>query len=194
MTRRPINIAHRGASGHAPENTLAAFRLALEQRADRIELDIHQTADGHLVVLHDYSMKRTGGDPRRVGALTLGEIKKMDVGAWAGPGFRGERVPTLEEVLDFAAGRTSLQIELKRGSPYYPGIERRLLSGLAPYRKKMDLSVSSFDHRALAEIRRLDSGIAIGLLTEKTDPREKQPESKLRWTREIDTAARQRHP
>src|SRR3989338_8795093 len=78
-TTRPLNIAHRGASGHAPENTMAAFRLAVEQGADWIELDIHQTADGHLVVLHDLTLERTAGDPPPVKTLTLKQIKEFDV-------------------------------------------------------------------------------------------------------------------
>ncbi|HEY4485286.1 MAG TPA: glycerophosphodiester phosphodiesterase family protein [Nitrospiria bacterium] len=190
MKHRPLNIAHRGASGHAPENTMAAFRLAIEQGADRIEFDIHQTSDGRLVVLHDFSLKRTGGDPRRAVNMTLEEIKKLDVGAWAGPGFRGQRVPTLEEVLDFAAGRTSVQIEIKRGSPFYSGIEPRLLSILGPYREKVEISVSSFDHQALAELRRLDSGITIGLLTDKTLPRQILKDAAAVRARSIHIAAR----
>ena len=145
---KPLIIAHRGASGDAPENTLAAFRLAIEQGADLIELDIHQTLDGSLVVLHDESLERTGGDPRLVKDLTLAQIKKLDVGAWRGNTFANEAIPTLAEVLELAEGEISLQIEIKRGHSYYPLIEQRLLETLAPYREKTAVCISSFDTSA----------------------------------------------
>jgi glycerophosphoryl diester phosphodiesterase len=172
MTKDPINIAHRGASGHAPENTMAAFRLAVEQGADWIELDVHQTADGHLVVLHDFTLRRTAGDPRPVRDLTLQQIKKLDIGSWWNGTYRSEQVPTLDEVLAFAAGRIRVFIELKRGSPFYPQIERRLLETIARHSAKDRVAISSFDLAGLKTIRGLDSGIPLGLLTRKTRPRE----------------------
>jgi len=178
MTKRPINIAHRGASGQAPENTMAAFRLAVEQSADWIELDVHQTADGHLVVLHDFTLRRTAGDPRPVRDLTLEQIKKLDIGSWWDGTYRSEQVPTLDEVLSFAAGRIRVFIELKRGSPYYPQIERRLFDTIDRQRARDRIVVSSFDLAALKTLRRLDPGIPLGLLTRKTRPTEILNEAK----------------
>lgn len=169
---KPLNIAHRGASGHAPENTMAAFRLASEQGADGIELDIHQTADGHLIVLHDYTPKRTSGDPHSVKALTLGQIKKLEVGAWWDPAYRGERVPTLDEVLEFAEDRIAIYIELKRGSSFYPNIEKRLLEIVHRHPAKTKTVISSFDLSALKTLRHMDEEIPLGLLTRKTGPQE----------------------
>lgn len=178
MTYYPLIIAHRGASGHAPENTMAAFRLAVEQSADWIELDVHQTADGHPVVLHDYTLRRTAGDPRSVRDLTLQHIKKLDIGSWWDGTYRSERVPTLDEVLEFAAGRIRVFIELKRGSPFYPGIERRLLETIVRHRAKDRVAVSSFDLAGLKTLRGLDPEIPLGLLTRKTRPREILNEAK----------------
>jgi len=172
MMKHPLIIAHRGASGHAPENTMAAFRLAVEQSADWIELDVHQTADGHLVVLHDFTLRRTAGDPRQVRDLTLQQIKKLDIGSWWDGTYRSEQVPTLDEVLASAAGRIRVFIELKRGSSFYPEIERRLLETIVRQRARDRIAISSFDLAGLKTLRGLDSGIPLGLLTRKTRARE----------------------
>src|SRR3989337_3593200 len=108
----PLVIAHRGANAYAPENTLAAFRLAADQGADSIEFDVRATADGHLVVIHDSSLGRTTDGEGEIGALTLEEVRRADAGGRRGAAFRGERVPTLEEVLDVARGRLLVDIEL----------------------------------------------------------------------------------
>lgn len=110
---RCLVIAHRGASAFAPENTMAAFRLALEQGADGVELDVHATADGHLVVMHDLSVERTTDGTGELQTLRLTEIRSLDAGRWYGTKFAGERVPLLEEVLEFAHGRLLVDIELK---------------------------------------------------------------------------------
>ncbi|MBI3812603.1 MAG: glycerophosphodiester phosphodiesterase [Nitrospirae bacterium] len=172
MKARPLIIAHRGASGHAPENTMAAFRLAVEMGADWIELDIHQTADGHLVVLHDFTLERTAGDRRPIQTLTLKQIKKFDVGLWWDKAYRGARVPTLDDVLTFARNRIRVQIELKRGSSLYPGIEVRLIETITRHEAERWTAVSSFEIEGLKTLRRLDDKMSLGLLTRKTRPRE----------------------
>ncbi len=165
MSKKVLNIAHRGASGHAPENTMAAFRLALEQGADAIELDLHQTADGHLVVLHDFSLKRTTGDPRSVKQVELSEIKKLDAGIWWSKEYQGERIPTLEEVLELARDRIAVYIELKKGSPFYPAVEARLIALLGRLKAHTWVTVSSFDSQALQTLRDRDPKLSLGLLT-----------------------------
>ncbi len=190
MTTRPLNIAHRGASGHAPENTMAAFRLAADQGADWIELDIHQTADGHLVVLHDFSLQRTSGDPHPVQSLTLKQIKEFDVGLWWDKSYRNERVPTLDEVLEFARNRVRVQIELKRGSSFYPGIEKRLIEMISRHRAENRTAVSSFEIDALKTLRELDDRIPLGLLTRKTRPRDILNEAESLRVRSIHISTR----
>lgn len=117
--QQPLDVeitAHRGAGRVAPENTLAAFRAAIEQGADRIELDVLGGADGSLLIFHDTDLRRMSGDPRRVATLSLEEMRQVDVGAWFGRGFEGEGVPTLDEVFDLTAGRMPLNIEIKTGA------------------------------------------------------------------------------
>lgn len=107
-----INIAHRGASGYAPENTMAAFEKALEMGADLLELDVQLSTDGHVVVIHDYTVERTTDGQGKVEDLTLEESRKLDAGAWYRPEFKGEVIPTLEEVLEHVGGRIGLLIGL----------------------------------------------------------------------------------
>jgi glycerophosphoryl diester phosphodiesterase len=111
----PVRIAHRGASGEglAPENTLAAFELAIELGVDLIELDVQQTGDGRLVVIHDPTLDRTTDLSGAVSEKTLAEIRRGDAGSWCSPRFRGERVPLLEEVLELARRRVLSLVEIK---------------------------------------------------------------------------------
>ncbi|WP_165227266.1 glycerophosphodiester phosphodiesterase family protein [Aquisphaera insulae] len=110
---RVIVTAHKGYSAIAPENTLSSFRKAIEVGADYAELDVQTTSDGVIVVNHDRDLMRVGNEPRRIRQMTLAEVKAVDIGKVYGPPFVGERVPTLEEVIDLAKGKIRLQIELK---------------------------------------------------------------------------------
>ena len=103
-----LRIGHRGAAGHAPENTLAAIQRGIELEADFVEIDVRCTADGVLVALHDATVNRTTNGRGRVDALSLGEVRALDAG-------NGEHIPTLEQVLKVAAGKTGLMLELKVG-------------------------------------------------------------------------------
>lgn len=105
--------AHRGSSREAPENTMSAMTAAVDQLADYVELDVQETSDGAVVLCHDSSLKRVAGVNRTVGSYTLEEIRELDVGGWFAPQFRGEKIPTLDEVMDYCKGRLNLNIELK---------------------------------------------------------------------------------
>jgi glycerophosphoryl diester phosphodiesterase len=133
--------AHRGASGRLPENTLRAFRAAIDDGADGVELDLHATADGVPVVIHDRDLARTTNGNGDVDALTLAELRSFDAG--------GEPVPTFAEVLDLLAGRLRLDVEIKQ-----PGIERQTLEVLARY-PHAKWAISSFDWDVLHGVRRL---------------------------------------
>jgi glycerophosphoryl diester phosphodiesterase len=111
----PLVIAHRGASFHAPENTLAAFQLAWRQGADGIEGDFRLTVDGRIVCIHDEDTKRVAGKQLVVKDASLAALKALDVGAWKGAAWRGEAIPTLEEVLAVVPKGKLLFIELKTG-------------------------------------------------------------------------------
>ncbi|HEX2514267.1 MAG TPA: glycerophosphodiester phosphodiesterase family protein, partial [Chloroflexota bacterium] len=112
---RTLVVAHRGASAEAPENTLAAFRLALQQGAPAVECDVHLSADGYPVVIHDETVDRTTNGKGAVGGLTRAALQGLDAGSWRGPRFAGEPIPTLEETLELCAGRARLFIEIKMG-------------------------------------------------------------------------------
>lgn len=113
--RSPLIVAHRGASGLAPENTLAAFRLALELGAPAIECDVHLSADGAPIIIHDGRIDRTTNGTGEVAALALAQLRELDAGSWFEPRFADERLPTLSEVLGVAANRAHVFVELKVG-------------------------------------------------------------------------------
>ncbi len=109
---RPVIFAHRGASAHAPENTIASFELALAQQADAIELDVKLSADGYVIVHHDPTVDRTTDGKGKIKDLTLAELKKLDAGSFFSQKFRGEKIPTLEEVFETVGKHTFINVEL----------------------------------------------------------------------------------
>lgn len=163
----PKIIAHRGTSGRAPENTMAAFRRAAAMGCHGIEFDIHRSADGHLVVIHDPFLERTTNGRGLVRAATLAELKALDAGSWKGQEFAGERVPTLAEVIaDPALQELTLYIELKAGSIHYPGIEAELVALLRRLGCVPRVQVSSFDHVGLLRLHELAPELPLGILYE----------------------------
>lgn len=160
----PLIIAHRGASGEAPENTLAAFQLAIEQGCDGIELDIHVTKDGQLIVIHDENIKRTTNGEGFVGDMTAEQLKKYDAGSWFSAKYKDERLPLLEEVLEIVPKEIFINIEIKNIPSYYEGIEKKLLDIIVQKRRINQVIVSSFDHQCLYRLKKLNRRISIGLL------------------------------
>jgi glycerophosphoryl diester phosphodiesterase len=126
---RPRIVAHRGASADAPENTLAAFRRAWHLGVEAIELDVHVTKDGEVVVIHDASTKRTAGVDRPIADQSLAELKMLDVGAWKGPAFAGERIPTLGEVLATIPPGRAMFVEIKSGAVTVPAVAEAVRTG-----------------------------------------------------------------
>lgn len=133
-----VNIAHRGASGNYPENTLLAFEKALEIGVDEIELDLRVTKDGHLVVMHDDTVDRTTDGMGRVAGLTLAGIRKFDAGIVFGERFRGERVPIWEEALELVQGKVRLNVHLKEGGNPDGGYERKVAGALHDFQMVED--------------------------------------------------------
>ena len=126
-------VAHRGASDAAPENTLAAFRLAWKLGADLIEGDFYLTTDGHIVTIHDKTTKRTAGKDLPVAQSTLAELRQLDVGVWKAPQYRGQRIPTLAEVLAVVPPGKKILIEIKCGPEIVPQLKTELAqSSLKP--------------------------------------------------------------
>ncbi|MFI6476872.1 glycerophosphodiester phosphodiesterase [Nonomuraea sp. NPDC050663] len=163
-------VAHRGSSAHAPENTLAAVRLALRHGADLVEFDVQQTRDRKLVLMHDTTLARTtdaervfpGHSPWRVRDLTLAEIRRLDAGSWYGGRYRGERVPTLRaalgELRDSGAGAL---VEIKVPA-LYQGIERRVAAELGS--SGVRALVQSFDWASMRRFHRWAPDVPVGLL------------------------------
>ena len=159
---QPAIIAHRGAAGQAPENTLAAFRLALDQNVAIIEFDIHPSKDGRLMVIHDPTLDRTTNRQGPVTGYTLAELRQMDAGSWFGPDFAGEKIPTLKEVLTLINGRAQCIIELKWGSQgYYLELASRVAAEIAAVNGHSWCLVQSYEGRYLAELNRLDPDIKL---------------------------------
>ncbi|RCG24021.1 glycerophosphodiester phosphodiesterase [Sphaerisporangium album] len=169
------DVAHRGASKEAPENTIAAFRLAARRHADMFELDVQETRDHRLVVMHDTTLARTtdaervlpGRAPWRVRDLTLAQVKRLDAGSWFSQKYRGERVPTLGETLD-ALGGSGIGMLLEVKAPHlYPGIEARVARELRrhpAWLRPGRLVVQSFDWNSMRRFHRVMPEVPVGLL------------------------------
>ena len=132
MGNEPVIVAHRGASGDAPENTIPAFKLAWEQGADAIEGDFHLTKDGQIVCIHDKDTKKVSGQKLMVRDTTLESLKKLDVGAYRGQQFAGTRIPTIAEVFAIIPAKKKIYIEVKCGPEIIPALIQEIgRSGLA---------------------------------------------------------------
>ncbi|MCT2197250.1 glycerophosphodiester phosphodiesterase [Paenibacillus sp. p3-SID1389] len=160
-----INFAHRGAAGYYPENTMLAFAKALELGATGIETDVQMTRDGELVLIHDETLQRTAGTPEWIKDLTLTEIKQREAGSWFREEFAGERIPTLEELLDLVRNTdTIVNLELKTGVVLYPGIEQKVLDTVRRFGLSERIIISSFNHYSLVECKKLAPDIRTGIL------------------------------
>ena len=173
MTALPLVIAHRGDSAHRPENTLVSFAGALEVGATVVELDVHLTADGHVVVLHDPTLDRTTtgrGDVRR---MTLAEVRAVSAGypERFGAAYAGERVPTLAEVLALLRERARVLVEIKTESVSEDaagGVEARVVEEVRRAGMAERVALISFDHRAIVRLRSLAPEMARGRLFART--------------------------
>ena len=157
--KRPRRVAHRGGAGLAPENTLAAFRLGLQHGADAVELDVHMSKDGALMVMHDPDVLRATGVVGEIGALTSAELRRLNAAAtYEGQDFGPQPIPTLQDVLELARGRVSVQLEIKLrpDKTRYAGIEAKVVEVLQQYDMLDHVVVISFDFPTLQEITALE--------------------------------------
>jgi glycerophosphoryl diester phosphodiesterase len=168
---RTLNFAHRGASGYAPQNTLAAFVLAAEMGADGIELDVHLAADGQAVVIHDDTVDATTNGTGRVSRMTLAELQSLDAGGWVDPRFAGERIPTLKQVFDAVSDRLLINIEIKVEAGYHPVEQEAETVRLIVEHGLVDrVIISSFSPLSLRRVHRLNPDIALGFLYARGEP------------------------
>lgn len=158
-----INCAHRGASGSAPENTMAAIEQAVELGADMVEIDVQPTVDGKLAVIHDATLARTTNGDGLVRMCTMAELKSFDAGSWYGHRWAGERIPELGEVLEHTRGRLRLNIELKE----FHGDERALAELLRLLQDHDDIErclVTSFDNELINDLKLRAEGLTVGYI------------------------------
>ncbi len=165
----PQVIAHRGASAHAPENTLAAFRRAAELGADAIETDLRVTRDGRFVLLHDSRVNRTTDGRGRIADLPFDAVRRLDAGSWFDEEFAGERVPLIEETLALAA-ELDLGIYLELKAPLDGSLPFALAEQLRRSRRLERVALLSFDPSALALMRATEPRIATALLVGRSGP------------------------
>ncbi len=164
-----LGIAHRGASGRAPENTHAAFAAALALGAEAIELDVQLTADGELVVIHDETLDRTTDGRGPVGDRTFGELAGLDAGTWFAPEYHGERIPRLADVLAQVRDRVTLNVEIKSARDLGV-VEAKLAALVAAERATEWVVFSSFHHAAVRTMRAVAPWARLGVLCDE-DPR-----------------------
>jgi glycerophosphoryl diester phosphodiesterase len=161
---RPTIFGHRGSSAHAPENTLAAFDLAIRQGADAIELDAKLCLDGHIVVIHDQSVDRTTGATGLVRELPLADLRKLDAGSTFNPAFKGEKIPTLEEVFESVGQRTFINVELTNYASPLDNLPVKVCCLVKQFHLEERVMFSSFNPLALLRARRALPQVPRGLL------------------------------
>jgi glycerophosphoryl diester phosphodiesterase len=161
---QPIIFAHRGSSAQAPENTLAAFKLALTQQADAIELDVKLSADGQVIVIHDSSVDRTTNGHGKVEDMTLAELKVLDAGSFRGREFAGEKIPTLEEVFEAVGKRMFINIELKNHRMRGEDLVETVCMLVKKHQMQKHVMFSSFFPNALSKTHSYLPDVPRGLL------------------------------
>lgn len=161
-------FGHRGASAYAPMNTLSAFELAADQGADGIELDVHRTRDGHIVIVHDYTVDKTTNGSGRITEMTLAQARALDAGSWFGDAFRGAQIPTLDEVFESVGRRLYVNVELKTESRETDGLEQATADVITRHNMQRRVIVSSFNPLALARFRALLPDVPAGFLYDAT--------------------------
>ncbi|WP_053218297.1 glycerophosphodiester phosphodiesterase [Virgibacillus senegalensis] len=179
---RMLNISHRGASGYAPEHTIAAYELGVEKKGDYIEVDLQMTKDGELIAMHDETVDRTTDGTGRVGEMTLEEIKQLDAGTWfneqnpemAKPEYAGLEVPTLREIFEHFGKSKHYYIETK--SPdVYPGMEEKLNELLEEYKltgvngRSSNVIIQSFSQESLLKMNEINPDLPLVQLISRPD-------------------------
>ncbi len=165
MLNNFLILSHRGVSAVYPENTMLSFRKALEYGMDGIELDVQFSKDKELVVIHDETLDRTTDGKGYVKDKTLEELKKLDAGSFKSSEYKGEKIPTLDEVLELFKGKEKvINIELKTGQFAYDGIEEKVIESIKKYNLEKYVYITSFNHQSFDKFRKLTTEIESGVL------------------------------
>lgn len=157
-------IAHRGSSKAAPENTKAAFKQAIKDKADGIELDVHLSADNQVIVIHDPTIDRTSKEQGFIKDLSLDELKELDFGSYFSDEFKGEKVLTLTETLEIIKDIDLINIEIKKGYNINQGIEEEVLKSIEKSNLNNEVIISSFNHESLKILKNTKNDIKIAPL------------------------------
>lgn len=158
-------VAHRGFSSIAPENTMAAFNMAMERaEVQWMELDVQLSRDGVPVVIHDFTLERTTSGKGRVKDTDWSVLKQLDAGSWKGKNYTGERIPSLSELLDRSCGKVRLNIELKTQGDMYPGLPAAVIYEIRKRHMQHDVVITSFEPAALVEVKKLAPELETGLI------------------------------
>jgi len=160
----PLIIGHRGASTDAPENTLAAFRQALEQGADGVELDAKLTADGQVIVIHDPTVERTTNGKGKIKELPLAALQELDAGSWKDMRFKGEKLPTLDEVFEAVGHQMLVNVELTNYADPGDALLEKVADLVKRHGVEKNIIFSSFLPNNISRIRKLLPEIPAGLL------------------------------
>lgn len=160
-------IAHRGASGNFPENTIAAIHAGVEAGADMVEIDVHLSKDGKAIIIHDATLERTTSGSGRVDEMTFAELRLLDAGSWFDGQFSAERLPTLDQALEAVKGKAVLLIELKNGdNALYEGLVAETLAAIERHQAQDWVIVQSFDQPYLLEAYALNPNLQYHQLVE----------------------------
>lgn len=163
LLNKTLIAAHRGYSADAPENTIPAFEEAVSTMSDYVELDVQETKDGRVVVLHDSNLKRVAGIDKNIWNLNYREIADVDVGSWFSEEFAGVTIPTLEEVMEMAKGRLKLNIEIKL-TGHEKNIEQSVVEIIEEYGMENDCVITSFQAKALKKVKKANPDIQTGYI------------------------------
>lgn len=165
--KKPLNIAHRGFSGKYPENTMLAFEKAVEAGCDGIETDVQLTKDNIPVICHDENLDRTTNGQGLIAEYTFEELRSLDAGIKFGTEFRGLKIPSLDEFLDYVKDKDLyINLELKNGIILYDNLEDIVINKIYEYKLKKNVILSSFNHYSMVKCKKIDSTIKTGLLYE----------------------------
>lgn len=168
-------IAHRGASAYAPENTMDAFRKALDMHADGIETDVHLTKDHVPVLMHDERINRTSNEAGFIHHYTLDELQQLDIGSWFSSAFSGARIVTLEEFLSWIRETEMVaHIELKNNKIDYPNIESIVYNYINDYSMHQQTIVSSFNFDSVMRFKEIANNVEVAFLTSKMNSKTRE--------------------
>lgn len=163
--KRSLNIAHRGFSGEYPENTMVAFRKAIEAGCDGIETDLHMTKDGVIVICHDETIDRTTNGTGFICDYTYNELCEFDAGIKLSREFEGEKIPNIDEFLDYVMDKNLLiNLELKNDMIPYSELEKKVIDKVYEFGVEKNVILSSFNHYSMIRVKEYDKNIKTGLL------------------------------